>query len=66
VIAEGVETPEQLALLTELGCDQYQGFFFSPALLPGPFSELLKQSGTLSRTLTEEEAAQTHSKLAGL
>jgi diguanylate cyclase len=66
VIAEGVETPEQLALLTELGCDQYQGFYFSPALVPGQFADLVKNTGTLGRTLTEEEAAQTHSKLAGL
>jgi diguanylate cyclase len=66
VIAEGVETPEQLALLTELGCDQYQGFFFSPALLPTQFADLVKRSAVPSRTLTEEEAAQTHSKLAGL
>jgi diguanylate cyclase len=66
VIAEGVETPEQLALLTELGCDQYQGFFFSPALLPAQFADLVKNSAVPSRTLTEEEAAQTHSKLAGL
>jgi diguanylate cyclase (GGDEF)-like protein len=66
VIAEGVETPEQLALLTELGCDQYQGFYFSPALLPVQFADLVKNSGVQSRTLTEDEAAQTHSKLAGL
>jgi diguanylate cyclase (GGDEF)-like protein len=66
VIAEGVETPEQLALLTELGCDQYQGFYFSPALLPGQFADLVKNSGAQGRPLTEEEAAQTHSKLAGL
>ena len=66
VIAEGVETPEQLALLTELGCDQYQGFYFSAALLPARFSELLRKSAALDRSLTEEEAAQTHSKLAGL
>jgi EAL domain-containing protein (putative c-di-GMP-specific phosphodiesterase class I) len=66
VIAEGVETPEQLALLTELGCDQYQGFYFSPALLPARFADLLKNSATPSRTLTDDEAAQTHSKLAGL
>jgi len=66
VIAEGVETPEQLALLTELGCDQYQGFYFSPALLPTQFVDLVKSCAAATRSLTEEEAAQTHSKLAGL
>jgi EAL domain-containing protein (putative c-di-GMP-specific phosphodiesterase class I) len=66
VIAEGVETPEQLALLTELGCDQYQGFYFSPAVLPARFADLVKQSAVSRNTLTEDEAAQTHSKLAGL
>jgi len=66
VIAEGVETPEQLALLTELGCDQYQGFYFSPALLPPQFVDLVRKSGAPGQNLSEEEAAQTHSKLAGL
>jgi diguanylate cyclase (GGDEF)-like protein len=62
VIAEGVETSEQLQLLAELGCDQYQGFYFSPALLPAKFEELLQEDPPL----TEEDAARTHSKLAGL
>jgi diguanylate cyclase (GGDEF)-like protein len=62
VIAEGVETPEQLQLLASLGCDQYQGFYFSPALLPAKFEELVREDSLL----TEEDAARTHSKLAGL
>lgn len=32
VVAEGVEHRQQLQLLRELGCDQVQGFFISPAL----------------------------------
>ncbi|HEX7115866.1 MAG TPA: EAL domain-containing protein [Steroidobacter sp.] len=32
VVAEGIETREQLSLLRSLGCTTGQGFFFSPAL----------------------------------
>ncbi len=64
VIAEGVETPEQLALLAKLGCDQYQGFHFSPALHPTQFLAFVKQSRADSRNLTDDDAARTHSKLA--
>ena len=66
VIAEGVETPEQLALLAELGCDQYQGFHFSPALEPTQFLAFVKQSRADARSLTDDEAVRTHSKLAVL
>ncbi|NJC72977.1 PAS domain S-box protein [Planosporangium thailandense] len=31
-VAEGVETPEQLAILRRLGCTAAQGFLFSPAV----------------------------------
>jgi EAL domain-containing protein (putative c-di-GMP-specific phosphodiesterase class I) len=32
VIAEGVETEEQLGLLAEEGCNLYQGFLCSPPI----------------------------------
>jgi diguanylate cyclase len=62
VIAEGVETSEQLHLLAELGCDQYQGYYFSRALPSAQLVALLSREPALS----DEEAARTHSKLAGL
>ncbi|HEU4454638.1 MAG TPA: EAL domain-containing protein [Longimicrobium sp.] len=43
VVAEGVETAEQLAELRALGCEYAQGFFFSPALPPDELATLLAE-----------------------
>jgi len=43
VIAEGVETPQQLEYLTSLGCDAIQGYLFSPPLSTQSFTELLME-----------------------
>ena len=39
VVAEGVETEEQLNLLKELGCPLVQGFYFSKPLPPAEFED---------------------------
>ena len=41
VIAEGVETPEELAFLLDHQCDEGQGYFFSRPVLPEQFVNLL-------------------------
>ena len=41
VLAEGVETPEQLAFLKKKGCDMYQGYIKSKPLPADEFGELL-------------------------
>jgi diguanylate cyclase (GGDEF)-like protein len=40
VIAEGVETAEQLDFLERIGCDQYQGYFCSPPVPAAALAEL--------------------------
>lgn len=41
-IVEGVETPRQLEILTELGCDQFQGFGLHR---PQPVGDFLRERG---------------------
>ena len=53
VVAEGVETAAQLALLRQHGCDEFQGYFFSRAVPAGDYALLLRQG----KTLADAEAA---------
>ena len=60
VLAEGVETAEQLALLRDEGCDEAQGYFFSP---PRPGQEipgLIERLDGRLRAVVRPEMAVSH------
>ena len=50
VIAEGVETREQLRRLTELGCRVIQGFLFNKPMPAEEFAKILRQRRPLERS----------------
>ncbi|MDD5171087.1 MAG: EAL domain-containing protein, partial [Syntrophales bacterium] len=43
VVAEGVETLEQMNFLREHSCDEMQGFYFSKPIMPEQFADLLRK-----------------------
>jgi diguanylate cyclase (GGDEF)-like protein len=53
VVAEGIETAEQLQFLRSLSCDQFQGYFFSRPVEAAGFEHLLV-----------DNMGRTHSRLA--
>ena len=47
VLAEGVERAEQYDTLRSLGCDSYQGYYFSPALPAAELASVLERNLSL-------------------
>ncbi len=57
VVAEGVETDEQLQFLDAHGCDQVQGFRFSPPLPAAEIVELMRNPGKVFTEWATEPVA---------
>ena len=64
VVAEGVETLEQLKFLQSVGCDQYQGYHFSEPLPATEFADLVTRWQKAEDRSSIDYASRTHSKLA--
>jgi EAL domain-containing protein (putative c-di-GMP-specific phosphodiesterase class I) len=47
IVAEGVETQEQLDWLRTIGCDEVQGYLFAPPLEVGELESVLRARGLL-------------------
>jgi diguanylate cyclase (GGDEF)-like protein len=59
VIAEGVETAEQLTFLRGLGCDQYQGFHCSPPVPADEFEHFMRTTPLDAQVGNARDSADT-------
>ena len=60
-IAEGVEAPDQLALLEDLGCDSVQGYLFAKPMPSQAFAEAV---GKLGRDVAPAPPRQREARTA--
>jgi len=50
VVAEGVETPQQLELISKLNCDEYQGYLCSRPIASNCFADMLIEQAQLKKS----------------
>lgn len=68
IIAEGVETENQIAKLTECGCEYQQGFYYSPTLEEAELLQIMDKSLENSFPVLEsakQNAMKTHPTYGG-
>jgi len=53
IVAEGVETPEQMAFLNAVGCQELQGFLFSKPVCASEFEKFLTENGLLFKHIPQ-------------
>jgi diguanylate cyclase (GGDEF)-like protein len=66
VVAEGVETEAQHEALKAMGCDQFQGFYCSPALPAEDFARLIGSQAETQSAQTLNGLDETSSKLTAI
>ena len=49
-VAEGVETEEQVLIMSEMGCKEFQGYYFSKPMSAQVYAEYINQNGLLFTT----------------
>ena len=64
VVAEGVESAAQLAILGQMGCDEYQGFLHSAAVAPEDIGSLLAPPAGPWMAEKGDRAKQAHERHA--
>jgi diguanylate cyclase (GGDEF)-like protein/PAS domain S-box-containing protein len=57
VIAEGVESEEQVAFLRAHHCDEIQGYYFSKPLLPNEFAQKVRNNSPLASVNIQDVAS---------
>jgi EAL domain-containing protein (putative c-di-GMP-specific phosphodiesterase class I) len=63
VIAEGVETLEELTFLRDHECDEVQGYYFSRPVVPQEFAKLLRAGIAHQGSRAVRETADVQSAL---
>lgn len=60
VVAEGVETTEQLDLLADAGCDEIQGFYFSQPVSAQEIEQMLREGTAMQWQAADDSHKQGH------